>query len=215
MAPIPGVYVRRRFLPSGLLIPLREHTETAVGNPAAVQRTPGAALAVDDEVRRAWEVELPDDLHDRLTGGIERLRAELATFFSVALDPCETVAAVRYPPGSFYRTHRDRAERRDAYGLHRRAVSIVVFVNTGSPHPTADFGGGSLRLHEVAAVPRGILDITPVAGMLVAFRSSQMHEVTPVEWGTRVTIVGWLLKADEADRVTDAGGRPPIAGKRR
>lgn len=196
MAPVPGVFLRRRFLAADLLGPLSAFVGTAAGDRAAVQASPGATLAVADDVRRAWEVELPDDLHDRIVARLGAIHADLETFFQLALEPCEAVAALRYPPGSFYRTHRDRGAEPDRYQLHRRAVSIVVFVNAALP-PDAAFGGGALRLHEVAGAPSGLYDILPEAGTIVAFPSWQLHEVTPVEWGTRLSLVTWLLAPGE------------------
>lgn len=192
MAPIPGLYLRRQFLPEAVLARLLDCLQTSPGEPAAVQPSPGAALAVANEIRRVWEVELPDDLHDLTVDAIAAAHAELEAFFAVRLEPCEAVAALRYPPGSFYRTHRDRPAEPDLLGLHRRAVSLVLFVN-GASSPGAAFGGGALRLHEVGDGSPGIHDVVPEAGTLVAFRSSQLHEVTPVEWGTRLSLVTWLL----------------------
>jgi predicted 2-oxoglutarate/Fe(II)-dependent dioxygenase YbiX len=199
MAPVPGVYLREGFLPPDLLAHLLAHVLSAPGERAAVQRTPGARLAVADEVRRAWEVDLPEDLQDLLTSRIDSLRPDLETFFGVPLKPCDAVAAVRYPPGAFYRTHRDAGRRPDALGLHRRAVSIVIFANTGAPHPEAQFIGGCLRLHALAGAPGRVCEISPLAGTLVAFRSTQLHEVMLVHAGIRVSVVTWLLRSAEAD----------------
>lgn len=195
MVPIPGLYARPAFLPAALLNDLREHLAAADGDPAAVQPAPGAPLAVAHEVRRVWEVELPDALHDRVLARIEATRAELAAFFGVRVEPCEAVAALRYPPGAFYRTHRDASAVPDAFGLHRRVISLVIFLNTAAPEAGAAFAGGSLRFHEGLA--RGArCDVAPVAGTLVAFPSSWLHEVTPVESGTRLTIAAWLLRPE-------------------
>lgn len=200
MAPIPGLFARPHFLDASLLDELRAHVESAEGDPAAVQPSPGAPLAVAHEVRRAWEVELPDALHDRLLDGIEGVRDELAAFFGVPLEPCEAVAALRYPPGALYRSHRDASATPDAHGLHRRVVSLVVFLNSAEPAPGAAFAGGRLRFHDVEGPTGGPLDVAPVAGTMVAFSSSWLHEVTPVESGTRATIAAWLLRPDGPGR---------------
>lgn len=196
MAPIPGLFIRRWFLAEDRLDRWRDALLTATGDRAAVQTAPGGTLAVADEVRRAWELELPDDLHDHVIERLASVHAELEAFFAVPLEPCHAVAALRYPPGSYYRTHRDRSAEPDRHELHRRAVSIVLFVNSGGP-PDAAFGGGTLRLHEVEDVPSGLYDLTPAAGTMVAFPSWQLHEVTPVEWGTRLSLVTWLLGAGD------------------
>jgi predicted 2-oxoglutarate/Fe(II)-dependent dioxygenase YbiX len=167
---------------------LRAELGRGAGEPVGVQPAPGAELQVDLEVRRAWEIEFPDALHDEILARINALRDLFERDFSVRVSPADAVAALRYPKGAFYRAHRDRAARPDAHGLHRRAVSIVIFVN-GGEEPT-QFEGGRLRFHAVGR--DGALDVTPIAGTLVAFPSSLLHEVTPVTWGTRLTLVTWL-----------------------
>jgi predicted 2-oxoglutarate/Fe(II)-dependent dioxygenase YbiX len=162
-----------------------------------VQASPGEALGVDEQVRRAWEIELPDDVHDQVVARLGALHDPLERHFSVRLAPCDAVAAIRYPRGAFYRAHRDTSQTPDRHGLHRRAVSIVIFVNSGHPHAGAAFTGGELWLHDVAGAAGGIRAITPIAGALVAFRSSQLHEVRPVKTGLRLTLVSWLLASDE------------------
>jgi predicted 2-oxoglutarate/Fe(II)-dependent dioxygenase YbiX len=179
----------------------------------SVQASPGEALRVEETVRRAWEVDLPDRLHGELVDRIRALHPVLEEQFAVRLEPCDSVAALQYPQGAFYRTHRDAPRRPDRYGLHRRAVSIVIFVNTGGPLPGASFTGGQLWLHDVPDGPGGIHAITPVAGMLVAFRSGVLHEVRPVEAGLRLSIVSWLLASVEPGR--GRSGRLPGRQTRR
>jgi predicted 2-oxoglutarate/Fe(II)-dependent dioxygenase YbiX len=179
--------------------------ESADGDAAAVQPAVGAPLEVVDEIRRAWEVDLPDTLHDTLVLRLEAIRAALSAHFEIALQPCDAVAALRYPPGAFYRTHRDTSAGPDPHGLHRRAVSIVIFVNSGRPAPSASFAGGALRLHDLSAASAAVCDITPVAGTLVAFRASQLHEVRPVTSGTRLSVATWLLGPDEPEAAAHHG----------
>jgi predicted 2-oxoglutarate/Fe(II)-dependent dioxygenase YbiX len=194
----PRTYCERpRFLPPTLGARLRAALEAEGGEPASVQATPGAALRVDEQVRRVWEIELPDRLQEEVVARLRALHGTLERHFSVRLAPCDAVAALRYPRGAFYRTHRDASQTPDRHGLHRRAVSIVIFVNSGHPNAAASFTGGQLWLHDVADAAGGICAITPVAGALVAFRSSQLHEVRPVKTGLRLTLVSWLLDSDE------------------
>ena len=156
MAPIPGVYLRRRFLAADLLAPLREYVETAEGDPAAVQPAPGATLAVADEVRRAWEVELPDDLHDRLVGGIELGCTPISRRSSAwrssparpwrrcATRPDRSIARTGTGPGSPI-----------AYGLRSAAGLDRRVREHGSAAGRRRLWRRELRLHEVATAPAG------------------------------------------------------------
>jgi predicted 2-oxoglutarate/Fe(II)-dependent dioxygenase YbiX len=195
MAGSAALYTRPDLLSRDRLAEIVARLVAAEGELAAIQAAPGTPLAVCDEVRRAWEIELTDDLSDELVACIGGVHADLESFFSIRLEPCEAVAALRYPPRAFYRTHRDVAAEPGPDGLHRRAVSVVLFLNSATPGPGADFTGGTLRLHDDRG---GQCDVVPVAGTLVAFRSSVLHEVLPVDTGTRLSIVTWLQRGPVA-----------------
>jgi SM-20-related protein len=189
-----GLFKQTNFLPDDRLRTLTPLLEAEPGELAAIQPLAGGDSSANEEIRRAWEIELPDALHDDLVGRIHALHARLESFFAESLEPCEAVAALRYPPGAFYRTHRDVAAHPDAHQLHRRAVSIIVFLNSGAPAPRAAFTGGALRLHEIDGALAAWRDVVPVAGTLIAFRSDVLHEVLPVATGTRLSVVTWLAR---------------------
>jgi predicted 2-oxoglutarate/Fe(II)-dependent dioxygenase YbiX len=154
---------------------------------------PTASGAVEPNVRRAWEVSLPADRQTTIERRLEALRPELESHFALALGAAEEPSFVRYPQGAFYRPHRDRRETPDGSQAHRRAVSIVIFVN--GPHDADGFSGGYLRFYGLLGdgplADVGV-DAEPSAGSLIAFRSDVAHEVTTVEQGTRLSIVTWF-----------------------
>jgi predicted 2-oxoglutarate/Fe(II)-dependent dioxygenase YbiX len=193
-----GLFVRDGFLDAASLRAVRQVLEDEHGDPAEVLHGAADALAVSADVRRAWEVTLPDHLEEDLLARIEGLRPELEHWCGRPLARCGGLVALRYPPGAFYRTHRDAASSPDQQGLHRRAVSIVVFINSGGNAATAEFRGGALRLYELLdeGEEDAGLDLQPEAGTLLAFPSSLLHEVTVVEEGQRYTVVTWLMADD-------------------
>jgi predicted 2-oxoglutarate/Fe(II)-dependent dioxygenase YbiX len=192
-----GVFVREAFLDDTCLRGIRRAIADDPGAPAEVLDTESRNLKLSTEVRRAWDVPLPDELEEAVLERLESLRPELEQWCGRRLEPCGGIAALRYPAGAFYRTHRDAGARPDALGLHRRAVSVVVFVNSGGEPANAEFTGGALRLHELLDEGGDDgLDVWPEAGTLVAFRSSLLHEVTRVERGERYSLVTWLMAAD-------------------
>jgi SM-20-related protein len=85
-----------------------------------------------------------------------------------------------YPPGSFYKRHLDQFNRDD----HRK-LSVICYLNDNwNPNE-----GGQLRMF----LADKIVDILPVAGRLVCFRSDEIeHEVLPAT-RTRLSITGWIL----------------------
>lgn len=109
---------------------------------------------------------------------VERLRMLLNRSFFLALHDAEIHYAL-YPPGAGYQPHIDQFSR-----CADRQISLVYYLN---PNWTPE-AGGQLRLH----LNDGPLDIDPMAGRLVLFRSALiLHEVLPAT-RTRASVVGWL-----------------------
>jgi len=192
------LYVHAGFLDRDLLAALDRECEGVIGTPAEVHREALGRVSVRRRIRRTWEIDLSDALQDRLVEAVEAVRGAFERFFSVRVEPCDAVAALRYPPGAFYRTHRDVSARPTPDGLHRREISVVIFVNSGAPAAEASFSGGRLRLYDLPGADGEVHDVVPVAGTLVAFESSVLHEVTPVDGGTRLSLVTWLLRPEPA-----------------
>jgi SM-20-related protein len=85
-----------------------------------------------------------------------------------------------YPVGSFYKRHLDQFKQDD----HRK-LSVICYLNT----EWIEEHGGQLRIY----LPDRSLDILPLAGRLVIFRSDQIeHEVLPAI-RPRLSITGWML----------------------
>ena len=86
----------------------------------------------------------------------------------------------RYAPGSGYARHRDRFRDNDA-----RVVSLVAYLN--DDWNEAD--GGALRLH----FDDGAVDISPLGGTAVCFRSELEHEVLPA-LRERLSVAAWFRR---------------------
>lgn len=85
-----------------------------------------------------------------------------------------------YPAGSFYKRHLDQFKQDD----HRK-LSVICYLNKD----WKEEHGGQLRMY----LPDRSLDILPLAGRLVIFRSDQIeHEVLPAT-RLRLSITGWIL----------------------
>jgi SM-20-related protein len=108
------------------------------------------------------------------------LRAALNEAFFLGLNAFEGHYAL-YPPGAFYRRHRDSFRDDDA-----RVISCVLYLN----EDWSAGDGGALRLH----LPEGAHDILPTGGTLVCFVSEQFeHEVLP-SMRERLAIAGWFRR---------------------
>jgi predicted 2-oxoglutarate/Fe(II)-dependent dioxygenase YbiX len=144
-------------------------------------------IAVDDQVRRAASIEVDPAIIAAVEQRLERAREEVGRFFGRALIAREGTNFLRYGEGDFYLPHVDRAVVDSWPDAARRQVALVIFLNSSTPTPGPDqFSGGALCLIDAG------VDVTPRAGLLVAFDAGMLHEVTPVRQGTRDVIVDWF-----------------------
>jgi SM-20-related protein len=85
-----------------------------------------------------------------------------------------------YPAGTFYKRHLDQFKTDD----HRK-LSVICYLN----NDWKEEHGGQLRMY----LPERSLDVLPIAGRLVCFRSDQIeHEVLPAT-RERLSLTGWIL----------------------
>lgn len=85
-----------------------------------------------------------------------------------------------YPAGAYYKRHLDQFKRDD----HRK-LSVICYLN----EDWKEEHGGHLRIY----LPDGPLNILPIAGRIVCFRSDQLeHEVLPAT-RARLSLTGWML----------------------
>jgi len=88
-----------------------------------------------------------------------------------------------YPPGAGYQKHLDQF-----IGKEERKVSCILYLNDNWH---AD-DGGQLRMYLDKKEDKRFIDITPQAGTLVVFLSSDFfHEVLPAK-RERMSITGWF-----------------------
>jgi predicted 2-oxoglutarate/Fe(II)-dependent dioxygenase YbiX len=161
---------------------------------AAMTAGAGATAEVLDDHhddRRATDVDVSDEVIDFVESCLDARRDEIAAFFETALCGREGAGFLRYESGGCYGPHVDRADMPSWPDAARRAITIVLFLNSSrDANASGDFSGGCLRLF-----PNGMahahVDIVPAAGTLVAFPSSTPHEVTLVTDGCRDAVVDW------------------------
>lgn len=147
---------------------------------------------IDEDVRRAFEIDVDDGTIDEVRRAIEGVRSRVSRFFEMSLAADEGPGFLRYTTGGHYRLHRDVAADWDAD--FPRRISLVVFLTTAGGAGAGRCEGGSLRLlgAENDQADPAPLDIPPAAGTLVAFPSTLLHEVLPVTAGVRDAIVDWF-----------------------
>jgi predicted 2-oxoglutarate/Fe(II)-dependent dioxygenase YbiX len=184
------VLVINNFLESALCEKIRRKSRSAERSPARVGRR---RSHTDATIRRTKYLRLPSYERSVVRKRLVSLLPELARRFGVRLSALQRIQFLSYRRGDFFVRHRDASNRPDTEAfIARRKVSVVVFVNSGgSSGKGRQYSGGLLKLYAETGPRPAALILDGEPGLLVAFRSSTLHEVTPVRAGERLTVVGW------------------------
>ena len=110
---------------------------------------------------------------------LEELRIFLNQSLFLSLKDHEVHMTI-YPAGSFYKRHLDQFKKDD----HRK-LSVICYLN----NDWNESFGGQLRMYTADLT----VDVLPLAGRLVCFRSDGIeHEVLPAT-RDRLSLTGWML----------------------
>ena len=192
-----GLFVRHKFFDEATCAQILREMQEAEAQKALVFRGEAEGDVLDESRRKVlvsvgMEKRVKAMVSDRLIA----LKPLLEEHFRTSLTDMEPPAFLRYRQGAFYKLHRDAHPDDPSEDLKRR-VAVVSFLNSASKEPAPDsYGGGSLTFY-------GLLDglqwekcgfqLEAEPGVLVAFRADTLHEVQPVTFGERFTIVTWFL----------------------
>ena len=187
-----GWTIRDEFLPAELVRQLAAECgqRQAQGLLVRAGVGRGQAKAVQEAVRGdsiQWLEAGQSAPVDAYLAAAESLRLMLNRSLYLGLEDYESHFAL-YPPGAFYQKHLDRFRDDD-----RREISAVFYLN--EHWKAAD--GGELRLFLDDQQEAQHLDIQPVSGRLVLFRSAQLsHAVLPAK-RERLSLTGWFRRRGE------------------
>ena len=173
------IFVRPEFYLASDCMRIRAAMDSGVASPAEIYEDD---YRVDQDARRAFEVDVADDIIDEVQRALDRIRPEVSQFFGIALGGDEGPGFLRYLAGGFYRRHRDVLSG-SGEDFPRR-ISVVMFLTSAGERCE----GGALRIYQPDP-----FDIAPTAGTLVAFPSDVLHEVLPVTSGIRDVVVDWFF----------------------
>jgi SM-20-related protein len=196
-----GLFVASRFLdPSYSAALCREMTASPTGEALIVARN--GEEHFDEDIRKVDCRILATESRTALQHRLRGLMPALEKHFSVALADCEPPECLIYHPGYFFKPHRDGGYSGNNAHTRRRRVSVVIFLNRESEVPAADaYGQGHLSFYDLLDGPhwnRCVFPLNADPGLLVAFPSEMLHEVTPVVHGRRFTVVSWFVGAESS-----------------
>ena len=185
------IFVAPDFLDAAGCLCLRAAMDRGIAEPAEILHR---GMALDLEARRASSIECDPEAIADVEARLDAARPAIGAFYGLSLVTREGPSVLRYPPGGFYRRHRDRALDDGWPDAALRLISLVLFLNSSCTGPVAgEFSGGELMIFPESppTAPAAPLQVVPRRGSLVAFPADLLHEVLPVRAGTRDVIVDW------------------------
>lgn len=151
---------------------------------------------LDLNLRKVDSCNLPKEIALAVEQRVLQIQPEIEKHFKVRLASCEPPQYLIYNSGDFFKPHQDVGGYGLNHPIHRRRVSVVIFLNRESQEPAEDaYGGGQLTFYGLLDGPQWekcpfALNAEP--GLLIAFPSDKLHEVKPVSHGKRFTVVTWF-----------------------
>ena len=191
-----ALFLVRDFLDPQACAAVRAEARAAASHPAPVY-IEGAEGVVHQHVRRTSSLEVSAEVVAEVGRRLRELQGEIGGHFGLSLHGCEPPQFLRYGEGDFFIRHQDGdTDQMEFDHLRVRKVSVVLFLNGWQGDDASEtFGGGALLIYragEEAGAGPLVFNVGGEPGLLVAFRSDTVHEVTPVTRGERFTVVSWF-----------------------
>ena len=147
---------------------------------------------VDQSSRKSLRLSPSNETVELIAMRLRSCMNDVAGHFGVKLRECEEPQFLRYEIGAFFVAHQDGNTGMLRLDSESRLVSTVIFLSRECelPEPGANVHcGGSLVFTNARTSANFHVGAEP--GTLIAFRSETTHEVTPVTYGERYSIVSW------------------------
>jgi len=204
-----GFLVVPNFLEPRFVADLLREMEVAPKEKATVVKA-GVGDCLDENIRRVGTLILPKGVSVSLKERLRGTMPDLEKHFKVALAGCEHLQYLVYRPGDFFKPHADGGKSAgNSPETRQRRVSVVIFLNRESEESAeGTYGQGRLTFYGLLDGPqfeRCGFELTPEPGLLIAFPSDKVHEVTPVSHGQRYTVVTWFYGPDGEPKSETAG----------
>lgn len=193
-----GLYVQDEFLDESARMRIQTEILAAELESARIIEEQAGSEIVDETVRKVLRAKVAPFTVACMEQRLLDLKPRLEDHFKISLSGFEPPDFLRYRQGAFYQAHWD--ERPEvASDVPQRRVSVVVFLNPQAKAPSPNcYGGGSLKFYGLLDGPgweNCALPIEAEPGLLVGFPSKVLHEVEPVTFGQRFTIVTWFTSS--------------------
>ncbi len=192
-----GLFTCEHFLEPTLCQALRSEMRRGNQNPATVVSGSTHSPLECEDIRRSAQVRVSNETITLIRNRIFALKRPLERHFNLSLTNCEEPQFLLYRKGDYFGPHQDGStnSEKPTY-IRERRLSTVIYLSSGSRNPEADDNDGGLLtfygLIQDARWRNYGFALEGDEGLLVAFRSHIIHEVTMLRSGERDTIVSWF-----------------------
>ena len=159
---------------------------------------------------RIWQCDITDALYDKIYSAVQFYNDKTYKFKLYSHRKAHEFNFIRYKKkGQFFTAHRDCRPTLDMIKNRVSMRKISLSIQLSSP---LDYGGGNLEVAETYSRPdilsnpkfEGLISDMPQSefrhkfrtmkdkGSLIIFTSFHLHESTPLEWGKRDVLVGFI-----------------------
>jgi SM-20-related protein len=196
LLPRLGLFVVNSFFDADWCARVRAELRAAQSEAAPVYS--GNQVAVNKSIRSTNVVRVSAATVSQVHARLAALQPTLESHFRVPLQGLEDIVCLKYRAGDYFQAHRDVNQSLDAPAyMQERRVSVVLYINGESAgSEDAGYSGGCLTFYGLFEDSRWAAYGFPLRGeegLLVAFRSNVLHEVTPVTHGERFTFITWFF----------------------
>jgi SM-20-related protein len=190
-----GLFLRRHFIDPETCARIIAEARDAPTTRAPVY-IEGSSELVHETVRKATSMHPSNETISLVQERLFQQIPALVEHFRIGLTDCEKPQFLVYRTGDFFVRHQDgNSDNLEFDHLRVRKISIVLFLNDASTElRDGTYSGGALLFHQErdAQIEALTFPLSGETGLLVAFASETLHEVTPVTGGERFTIISFF-----------------------
>jgi len=191
-----GLYTKSNFFDSKETKKIRSQIDKSNFKKARVLED-GDSYAIDEKSRQTKLAQVTSKTKLFVADKILNIKDDIEKHFNISLRNIQDPQFLVYDKNDFFTLHVDNSNNpNDDKNVRNRKISVIIFLNSGSEIGNSDsFSGGSLTFYDLLKNPEAKslgIPLSAEVGLLVAFKSDILHEVTPITSGKRYTIVTWF-----------------------
>ena len=148
----------------------------------------------DNTLRKTYKPKLSNTLTDKILNKFDtNIKPDIEEFFNLKLKTVNPMQTLYYAEGHFFKPHMDDVKVNTE--TEYKKITVVIFLNDQSKKDNiSGYAGGDLKLHGLfIEFPEKALTVPSRKGLMVAFNSDIVHEITTIKSGDRCSLAIWLV----------------------